>query len=536
MRKMKRTKELIAEIGLKGAGLINQQERLINRFLSSNQTSPIDDSFANTSPLSNPDGHVILPIIKGGEGVGSNPYHMCVLAHAFRIRGYEPILPICGSDINGCFQKPHNGRRYPYCANCQHNSRSLINEFGLEPTPIARYLDENVYTYDKSSDNVYRGVPVDELAMASTRRSLTRRSIDFDNLDHKVAYNGFLKSVIKLTDVAHAIFDKHDIVATIVSDPAYIYGGSFGYVAIERQIPTYSFGAGYSNNTLMFGKAYNTVPLQQFTDPSTIESHLRQPLSEQEQNQIDRLLESRFTGKSLLEPIADASESINTEEYDQTFGVFTNLIWDASLEGMDTTFQSVFNWIKATVSFARENPQILLVVKTHPAESVYGTSQPVAEWIREHLTPLPENLLLLEPDTDVSPYELLQDLDVGIVYNSTVGLEMATQGIPVVVAGKTHYKGYNFTYDPETPTAYHRLLSDSRELSITRKQRNRAKRYAHFIFIRKQFYLPELFTESDAPMITYNNIRDADVYDKIVNLMISDEPVISTIRPPSIDH
>jgi hypothetical protein len=47
--------------------------------------------------------------------------------------------------------------------------------------------------------------------------------------------------------------------------------------------------------------------------------------------------------------------------------------------------------------------------------------------------------------------------DLGLVYASTTGLEMAMRGIPVVCGMKVHYNARGFTFDAETPEHYFQM-------------------------------------------------------------------------------
>jgi hypothetical protein len=73
------------------------------------------------------------------------------------------------------------------------------------------------------------------------------------------------------------------------------------------------------------------------------------------------------------------------------------------------------------------------------------------------------------------------------VYTTTVGLEMALKGIPVVVAGQTHYRGRGFTYDPDSWVDYFkilgRILEDPHRYRLDKEKIDFAWRYAyHFFF------------------------------------------------------
>jgi hypothetical protein len=75
--------------------------------------------------------------------------------------------------------------------------------------------------------------------------------------------------------------------------------------------------------------------------------------------------------------------------------------------------------------------------------------------------------------------------DFGLVFTSTTGMELATQGIPVIVAGRTHYRDKGFTSDVSSPqefeTALDAALADPFALAPDREM---ARRYAYTFFFR----------------------------------------------------
>lgn len=530
MSSFRRLQEIAAEAGLRTADLVGKRDVVLDNFLSSDDFyMPVDESFRHADRVDDPDGRVVFPVVQGREGVGSSPYLMCVFAHAFRTNGYEPLLPLCGCDLSACFEKPHDGRDYFYCNRCEYSGRTLFDEFNLNPNPLSEYIDEP--TVDNMTNirsvDTYRDVPVSDLALASTRRSLLRYNVDLENPEHRSIYLGFLESAMLLTDVAHALFDEHDIVATVAWDASYVYGGPFMYVADARNTPAYQCGAGYSDGTLMFGRPSNVSPMPAFTDSTVIERFLDRPLSDDQRADIDGILRERTEGANdVPDPISAASESIDRTGYDRVFGLFTNLLWDASLEGRNIVFDSPLDWVETTVQHFRDEEDTLLVIKTHPAEAVFGTAEPVREWVYENLSPVPENVRILEPDTSISPYTLAHDLDIGIVYNSTIGLEMACRGIPVVVAGETHYRRFAFTFDAESIPEYEQWLTNSDQLSMTDEQQTRARRYAYLFFVVEQLPFPELFYGEGNEPVTHEDVKERQEYQTVVESNLADEPVV----------
>ncbi len=83
----------------------------------------------------------------------------------------------------------------------------------------------------------------------------------------------------------------------------------------------------------------------------------------------------------------------------------------------------------------------------HPGE-VLIHGQSMVEVVRQVMPRLPEHIRLIGPREKVNTYDLIEVADLGLVYTTTVGMEMAMKGLPVIVAGQTHYRGRGFTYDP----------------------------------------------------------------------------------------
>lgn len=108
--------------------------------------------------------------------------------------------------------------------------------------------------------------------------------------------------------------------------------------------------------------------------------------------------------------------------------------------------------------------------RIHPGEALVKHGS-ILDLIRKTLPHLPPHIHLIEPLADVNTYDLMDVADLGLVYTTTVGLEMALRGIPVIVAGKTHYRNRGFTYDPATWVEYfkllNRLLGNLRENRLT---------------------------------------------------------------------
>jgi hypothetical protein len=124
----------------------------------------------------------------------------------------------------------------------------------------------------------------------------------------------------------------------------------------------------------------------------------------------------------------------------------------------------------------------VLVIRAHPAESRWGTAQPVETELTARLSALPDNVILVRPDETLSSYGLLAITDLVLCYTTTVGLEAAVRGIPVAVAGRPHYRSRGFTIDLDSPHDLEGAIAEPQAMSD--EQIELARRYAFAFFFR----------------------------------------------------
>jgi hypothetical protein len=97
-----------------------------------------------------------------------------------------------------------------------------------------------------------------------------------------------------------------------------------------------------------------------------------------------------------------------------------------------------------------------------------------------------EHIHTITASDRTNTYDLMDQASVGLVYTTTVGMEMALNGLPVVVAGDTHYRNRGFTLDPVSWTEYFsildKVLRDPAGHRLRPEQVESAWNYAHGFF------------------------------------------------------
>jgi hypothetical protein len=275
------------------------------------------------------------------------------------------------------------------------------------------------------------------------------------------------------------------------------------------------------------------------------------PLTEEVAEATDAYLGSRRSGggafdnfwRERVDDVDQIRGAFHLEAGRPLVVMFCNILWDSAVLGRDVAFASMGDWVLGGIAWAAAHPGMDLVVRIHPAEvglRNHPTRERIAEHIARHVARLPSNVRVVQSEDPTSSYVFMDEASFGLVYTSTVGLELAARGVPVLVAADTHYRGRGFTIDPVTADEYwaeaSRLL-DSPPVETERDRvRELARRYAVLFFFRFHNVLSAVTEEGRSrPAIRTLKASDLDpgvdpAMDRVV-LGILDG--IAPIAPPS---
>jgi hypothetical protein len=165
----------------------------------------------------------------------------------------------------------------------------------------------------------------------------------------------------------------------------------------------------------------------------------------------------------------------------------TNVLGDSLTLGRQVFTKTMADWIRGTIRYFAERQDVQLVIRVHPGETLtHGTS--MVDVVKAELGKMPAHMHLIAPEAQINTYDVVEIADLGLVYTTTVGLEMAMRGIPVLVAGQTHYRNRGFTYDPESWDEYvamlDSILTDIASARLTQEQVELSWRYAYLFFFK----------------------------------------------------
>lgn len=163
-----------------------------------------------------------------------------------------------------------------------------------------------------------------------------------------------------------------------------------------------------------------------------------------------------------------------------------NVLGDSLTLGRDIFASSMTEWITKTVQYFARRTDVQLVIRVHPGERLVPQAKSMATVVKEALPEIPNHIHVIGALDNVNTYDLIEIADVGLAYTTTVGLETAMNGRPVISCGQTHYRGRGITIDPNTWDEYYatleKVLSDIPAHQMNEKQIEFAWNYAYRFF------------------------------------------------------
>jgi hypothetical protein len=169
-------------------------------------------------------------------------------------------------------------------------------------------------------------------------------------------------------------------------------------------------------------------------------------------------------------------------------GMLTNVMWDAQLHYPANAFSSMLDWAVETIRYFARRPDLQLIVRVHPAElrGTLPSRQPLVAELRKVFPELPKNVVVIPPESHVSTYATMAQCNAVIIFGTKTGVELASRGIPVIVAGEAWIRGKDISIDAASAEDYFRQLDRLPLPSrLPEDVVRRARRYAYHFFFRR---------------------------------------------------
>lgn len=487
--------------------------------------------------------------------------HDRIFSLALRLRG-ATILPIYCDAIQHTECNVFGGvwKSQPFaecCRLCTQKSESLWRPNPTPPLKLSSYVapsdvQEIALLIGSLGASEWASYQHDDLSFGQWARDLLVNNYVVGDYrlvsNHEELGRAHLSNLLLLHRAYSRILTDINPDRVVCNDSYYGMWAILQELCKHRHIPFYSHWTGGRQGGWCY--AYNDAAMNlDFSKPWPAFSRI--PLDARRESKVTQWLSDHAQGKEMILDTASlgkhSTDTVDLSKLDPnkpTALLAANVIWDLAALNKQVVFADMIDWIVETIRWFHAHPEYQLVVKPHPAElhpSIPATEERVELALAKRGVQCPPNVFLLTPKVNVTVYQLLPLVRVGLVHTTTVGMEMAAMGLSVITTARSPYRGFGFTADPITKaeyfTALQRALGGER-LVATDQQRDLAYKFIlfyHFHYYSKIDIMD--YKWGQTPVLKVKSIEDLfpgknPCLDYAVDSVMNGLPILSDDRWP----
>ena len=491
-------------------------------------------------------------------------WEMTIL-QSLKLRGAEVEYVLCDGLYTDCDQfwgavapRPQNA-----CSMCQMQVVNLVHQMGMDFHWLGRYLQTDEQREAKRwaeslADEellsaAYGDWQIAQWVRTSVQSHFRSNQIDISRAPVAKVMRSYLYSGLVACFALDRLLDEQ------APDVFLLFNGrqSSTRVALElaksKGIRTVVHERGPRNETLRMVENETVASLEPFRQVWRDWGEI--PLTAEELETAVSFMAGREHGKDLswtqftssVQPVDEVRAKLGLRADRPVWTLFTSSDDEVAGEAdWASPFPTQRDWIARTIEYARANPQIDLVVRVHPntgSKKSTGANRKQLEEMRALAESLPPNARMIDPEDEISSYTLMDLSSVGLVWVSTVGLEMACKGKSVVVAAGNQVKNTPFVTTVLDADSYEKTIAPLLSLApdaVSADVRRLALRFAYGAFFRLgiDFPLVRMTTPRDSEL-AYHSLdalqpgRDAGL-DRCARIVLEGESVY--LRPTGADR
>lgn len=437
-----------------------------------------------------------------------------IFGYFLKLKGYDVKAFLCGQNLSMCESFAQGIDKKMVCASCLNKQKQFVKSFDIEPLWIDDLLSKNQHediaeavtgVNLKSKFNfVYKDVDLTTDVSSGIQRYTLTSEPDVQK------YSGLLKEIMTsaatMVESVYSIVAKEKIEFVVMSHGIYSTWGAFLSAVKKQNLQSLVWGRGYiGQGNMIIGK--DKSYLEDFiTEPNSLWEDVE--LTSEEREFVLNYYNSKKAPNSKVERInyydsvknqkentdSDIRKELDIPENAVCMAMFTNIPWDGQAFCSNEEFPSIRNFLKAVIDWFKNNKEIYLIIRAHPAE-LFGRNAKYTERFQDVLfdmyPELPENVKFLEPAHHIRSYDLIDTIDAGVVFASTIALEMFIHKVPIIQTGRNAMSNKEILFNVKTVNELEQSLDKVRNkgLTISDKRYERGLRYAHYWMKRR--HIPE---------------------------------------------
>ncbi|MFN5630042.1 MAG: hypothetical protein ACK48W_12240 [Bacteroidota bacterium] len=197
-----------------------------------------------------------------------------------------------------------------------------------------------------------------------------------------------------------------------------------------------------------------------------------------------------------------------------------NVIADSSMLNRERFFSSQQEFVRKTVAYFKNNPGKKLIIRAHPGEEWVEAKVKIkmGTFAKQIAAGIP-NILVIDYLEKINTFSLLPFTSVGLVWLSSVGVDLVVRGVPVIAVANAKYSGLGITEEPMSEDEYYNLLDRYSESEIrpSKRQVQTAMEYLYMVFKGFSFEaFGKNFQANTTKMNKMFNQKEHDTFYKII--------------------
>lgn len=455
-------------------------------------------------------GHPLAPVLDG------------LVAAALSLRGAQPTFLLCDAVLPACelcsyveFRTPatfaREGPGAGLCENCTARGHATLSPL---PFPIHAYSAFLGSDEAASQLQVVSDLTVEECFLLESDGLRLGQQVHaavlrfFGKADLSSEPEPLVESVVRryaaaslvTARVAQRVIDQLEPEVIVAHHGIYVPQGILGEVARRSGVRVVNWGPSYRDRTFIYSHG-DTYHFTFLSEPPSVWRD--RSLSDAEERRLLDFLARRRLGEgdwawvtpeaALRREEHERDEMVATLGLDlerPVVGLLTNVLWDAQLYYEGHAFTDMLEWLWFTIDHFARHSEAQLLIRVHPHEVKRGNRQPVGPALRERYPVLPPNVHVVDFDSPLNTYALMDLCRSVVIYGTKTGVELTPFGIPVIVAADAWIRGKGLTIDVSTKEEYTAALLAAPTLErLDEATIALARRYAYHYFFRRMIPL-----------------------------------------------
>ena len=211
----------------------------------------------------------------------------------------------------------------------------------------------------------------------------------------------------------------------------------------------------------------------------------KKKFSEEQSIKAQDFIEGLRHGKQMYAKLNEPTPLETMVKKDVEFAVlFTNLNFDTAVLGRNPHFNSMEDWIIQVIDYwIKEQIALNLIIRIHPGEVklITPSADFIGPKIRDRIKGV-SNIILFDAMDKVDSYTLIENMKFGLIYSSSIGLEISYLNKLCLIAGDAFYKNEDFVSFPKDRTDYFAILKEMTSGTYPEKNEETKKSLLKFIY------------------------------------------------------